>query len=91
MGRFAPLRDYIDTLVHPTAQQDALTCSRHRAFIAPRLLGSLFALAAFPVYIAWRGVPSALEALMFAWLVVPMLIAYFLSRTGQYESAHVLS
>lgn len=91
MGLFAPLRDYIDTLVHPSAQQDALTASRHRAFIAPRLIGSLAALAAFPVYVTMRGVPSALEVLVFAWLVAPILIAYFLSRTGQYESAHVLS
>jgi cell cycle sensor histidine kinase DivJ len=88
---FAPLRDYIDTLVHPSAHQDALTASRHRAFIAPRLLGSLVALAAFPVYLTARGVPSVLEVLVFAWLVAPILIAYFLSRTGQYESAHVLS
>ncbi|MEA2907187.1 MAG: two-component system, cell cycle sensor histidine kinase DivJ [Alphaproteobacteria bacterium] len=91
MGVFAPIRDYVDSLVHPTAQQDALTASRHRAFIAPRLLGSLVALAAFPVYVAARGVPSVLEAIVFAWLVAPILIAYFLSRTGQYESAHVLS
>ena len=70
---------------------DALTASRHRAFIAPRLLGSVVALAAFPIYIAMRGVPSALEVLVFAWLVLPILTAYYLSRTGQYESAHVLS
>ena len=31
------------------------------------------------------------RSLVFAWLVAPILIAYFLSRTGQYESAHVLS
>ena len=70
---------------------DALTASRHRAFIAPRLLGSVVALAAFPIYIAMRGVPSTLEVLVFAWLVLPILTAYYLSRTGQYESAHVLS
>ena len=29
--------------------------------------------------------------MVFAWLVAPILIAYFLSRTGRYESAHVLS
>ncbi len=29
--------------------------------------------------------------LVFAWLVLPILTAYYLSRTGQYESAHVLS
>jgi cell cycle sensor histidine kinase DivJ len=28
---------------------------------------------------------------VFAWLVLAMLTAYYLSRTGQYESAHVLS
>ncbi len=91
VGSFAPVRDYIDSLIHPSAQQDALTASRHRAFIAPRLLGSLVALAAFPLYVALRGVPSTLEVIVFAWLMAPILIAYFLSRTGQYESAHVLS
>jgi cell cycle sensor histidine kinase DivJ len=91
LGLLAPIRDYIDALVHPSAKQDALTAARHRAFIAPRLLGSVVALAAVPVYVTMRGVPSALEVLVFAWLVAPILIAYFLSRTGQYESAHVLS
>ena len=35
--------------------------------------------------------PSVLEVIVFAWLIAPILIAYYLSRTGQYESAHVLS
>jgi two-component system, cell cycle sensor histidine kinase DivJ len=86
-----PVWNYIDALVYPAAQQDALTAARHRAFIAPRLLGSFAAIASFPVYIAFRGVPSALEVGVFAWLAAPILIAYFLSRTGRYESAHVLS
>ena len=38
-----------------------------------------------------RGVPSALEIAVFAWLVIPILIAYYLSRTGRYEGAHILS
>jgi two-component system, cell cycle sensor histidine kinase DivJ len=91
VGLVRPIRDYIDSLVHPSAQQDALMEARHRAFIAPRLLGSLIALAAFPVYLIMRGVPSALEVAVFAWLIVPILIAYYLSRTGRYEGAHVLS
>ncbi len=86
-----PIRDYLDTLVHPSAQHDPLTAARHRAFIAPRLIGSVVALAAFPVYIAMRGTPSMLEVIVFAWLVAPILSAYYLSRTGQYESAHVVS
>ncbi len=91
MNILAPIRDHIDTLVHPSAQQDALMAARHRAFIAPRLLGSFAALAAFPIYLTMRGTPSAVEVLIFAWLVVPILVAYFLSRTGRYEGAHVLS
>jgi len=86
-----PVWNYVDALVHPAAQHDALTAARHRAFIAPRLLGSFIALACFPVYIVFRGVPSGLELGVFGWLVAPILIAYFLSRTGRYESAHVLS
>jgi len=86
-----PIWNYVDALVHPTAQHDALTASRHRAFIAPRLLGSLVALASLPLYIVVRGVPSALEVGVFCWLVAPILIVRYLSRTGAYESAHVLS
>jgi two-component system, cell cycle sensor histidine kinase DivJ len=85
------IRDCLDTLVHPSAQYDALRRARHRAFMAPRLLGSLAALAAFPVYLAMRGAPTALEVAAFAWLIAPILLSWFLSRTGRYEGAHVLS
>jgi two-component system, cell cycle sensor histidine kinase DivJ len=90
VGLFAAIRDYVDALMHPSAQQDALASSRHRAFIAPRLLGGLVALAAFPVYLAMRGVPSVLEVLVLACLTAPILIACFLARTGRYERAHML-
>ena len=91
MGVFAPIRDYVETLVHPSALHDVLTTARHRAFIMPRLLGSVAALALFPLYLIARGAPSELELLVLAWLIAPILIAYFLSRTGRYESAHALS
>ncbi len=91
MGVFASIRDYVETLVHPSALHDALTTARHRAFIMPRLLGSIAALALFPLYLLARGAPNGLELLVLAWLVAPILIAYFLSRTGRYESAHMLS
>jgi cell cycle sensor histidine kinase DivJ len=84
-------RDCLDALLHPSARYDALTRARHRAFMAPRLVGSLAAFAAFPVYLAMRGAPSALEVAAFAWLIAPILLSWFLSRTGRYEGAHVLS
>jgi two-component system, cell cycle sensor histidine kinase DivJ len=91
VGVFAPIRDYVETLTHPSALGNVLTSARHRAFIAPRLLGSMAALASFPLYLLARGAPSAIELVVFAWLIAPILIAYFLSRTGRYESAHALS
>src|SRR5437763_4879407 len=85
------IRDCLDALLHPSARYDALTRARHRAFMAPRLLGSLVALAAFPLYLAMRGAPTALGVAAFAWLVAPILLSWFLSRTGRYEGAHILS
>ncbi|WP_349644754.1 MULTISPECIES: ATP-binding protein [unclassified Bradyrhizobium] len=85
------IRDHLDALLHPSARYDAMTSARHRAFIAPRLLGSLAALASLPVYLAVRGAPAEIEVAVYAWLIAPILVAYFLSRTGRYESAHVLS
>jgi two-component system, cell cycle sensor histidine kinase DivJ len=85
------IRDCLDALLHPSARYDALTRARHRAFIAPRLLGSLAAFAVFPIYLAMRGAPGALEVAAFAWLIAPIFLSWFLSRTGRYEGAHVLS
>jgi hypothetical protein len=85
------IRDCLDAMLHPSVRYDALTSARHRAFMAPRLLGSLAAFAAFPVYLAMRGAPNAIEVAAFAWLMAPILVSYFLSRTGRYESAQILS
>ncbi|MGJ5177293.1 PAS domain-containing sensor histidine kinase [Bradyrhizobium oligotrophicum] len=68
-----------------------MTRARHRAFIAPRLLGSLAVFAVFPAYLAMRGAPSALEVGALAWLIGPILLSWYLSRTGRYESACALS
>lgn len=91
MGILRQICDYVDALVHPSAQPDAMVMARHRAFIAPRLIGSLVALVAFPAYLAARGMPTVIEIVVFCWLIAPILTSYYLSRTGRYESAHVLS
>jgi cell cycle sensor histidine kinase DivJ len=88
---FAQIRGYIDSLVHPSARLDPLTAARHRAFIAPRFVGGLMALTALPIHLAVSGVPSPLEILFYAWLATPILIACYLSRTGQYERAQLMS
>jgi two-component system, cell cycle sensor histidine kinase DivJ len=85
------IRDCLDALLHPSARYDVLARARHRAFIAPRLLGSLTAFAAFPVYLAMHGAPTTLGVAAFAWLIAPILLSWFLSRTGRYEGACLLS
>jgi cell cycle sensor histidine kinase DivJ len=91
VGLFAPVLDYIDTLVHPAARCDAFTAARHRAFIATRLLGSVIVLAAFPPYLLVHGAPQPAALVLAGWLIAPIFITYFLSRTGRYENAHVFS
>ena len=91
MNLAASVREYIDSLVHPSARDDLLKIARHRGFIAPRVLGGFLALAVLPLYLVARGAPSPLEAVVFGWLVTPISVAYFLARTGRYEFAHVLS
>ena len=86
-----PIHNYVDALVHPSARPDPLTAARHRAFIASRLFVSVAALAAFPIYVALGGVPGAPDVLIFCWLATPILIAFYLSRTGNDERAYALS
>ena len=85
------IRRFLDALVHPSARYDAMADARHRLFIGARLFGSFALLASFPIYVALRGAPGMIEVTCFAWLITPILISYYLSRTGQYERAHVLS
>ncbi|TMI99380.1 MAG: PAS domain S-box protein [Alphaproteobacteria bacterium] len=91
MSLFAQIRDYIDSLVHASARPDPLAAARHRAFIAPRLVGGLFALTALPIHLAIGGRPGMLEILFYAWLATPILVACYLSRTGRYEREQLTS
>jgi cell cycle sensor histidine kinase DivJ len=85
------VRSYLDGLVHPAAATDPVVFTRHRAFIATRLMPGLLTISALPLYLAFQGVPGPLEAITFGWLVLPIAIAFYLSRTGRYETAHLYS
>jgi cell cycle sensor histidine kinase DivJ len=85
------VRSYLDGLVHPAATVDPVVFARHRAFIATRMIPGLLALSALPLYLAFKGVPGAVETIAFGWLLLPIAIAGFLSRTGAYEQAHLFS
>lgn len=85
------LAAYFESLVHGTARGDALTIARHQSFIASRLLGGLLALCVFPIYLVVGGKPTLLGAVAFLWLLSPIAIAIFLSRTGRFAAAHLIS
>src|SRR5688572_26933091 len=85
------IRRFLDALPHPSVRHDAIEGVRHRVFIGTRLLGSFLLVASFPIYVVLRGAPGLLEVACFAWLIAPIMIAYYLSRTGRYERAHALS
>jgi cell cycle sensor histidine kinase DivJ len=88
---FVSIGRFLDALVHPASRYDAMAGARARVFIGTRLFGSFVLLAAFPIYVALRGAPGMLEVACFAWLIAPIVIAYYLSCTGDYERAHALS
>jgi cell cycle sensor histidine kinase DivJ len=88
---FEPLRAYVEALVHPSVRADPVAAARHRTFIATRLVGGLVVFAVLPIHLALSGAPSMIEALIYGWMVLPVLVAWYLSRTGAYERAHVLS
>ena len=84
MSLFAQVRAWIDSLVHASARRDPLTIARHRAFIAPRLVGGALALTALPAPLAVNGVPGPLVVFIYVWLAMPLLIACSHSGTGHY-------
>jgi cell cycle sensor histidine kinase DivJ len=85
------LAAYFSSLVHVSARGDMLTAMRHQSLIASHLLGGLLALCVFPVYLVVNGKPSLLGAVAFLWLLSPIGIAIFLSRTGKFAAAHLAS
>ncbi len=85
------LSAYFRSLVHVSARGDALTLARHQTFIASRLLGGAMALCVFPIYVVVGGKPSLLSAAAFLWLMSPIAIAIYLSRTGRFAVAHRIS
>ena len=85
------LAAYFGSLVHQSVRGEALTAARHQSFIASLLLAGLLALCVFPVYLVVNGRPSLLGAAAFLWLLSPIGIAIFVSRTGKFAAAHLAS
>lgn len=88
---FRGVSAYFNSLVHDSVRDDVVGKARQQSFIAAHLLAGLVALCVFPVYLVLSGKPSLLGAGAFLWFLSPIAIAIFLSRTGRFATAHLIS
>lgn len=82
---------YLGSLVHPSARDDVVGAARQQSFIASRLLAGLLALCVLPLYLSLSGTPTLLDVVAFLWFLTPIGVAVFLSRTGKFGAAHLIS
>lgn len=78
-------------LVHESVIDDDAVRFRHERFLVSRLATGIVMMAGLPPFLLWRGVPSGLEVLAIASLMLPVFAAVFLSRTGNLWVAHAIS
>ncbi|KQP32146.1 MULTISPECIES: PAS domain-containing sensor histidine kinase [unclassified Methylobacterium] len=92
---YGALASLIDTrlagLVHESVIDDAAVRFRHERFLVSRLATGLVMMLGLPPYLLLRGVPSGIEALAIASLLLPVFAAVLLSRTGILWVAHAIS
>ena len=82
---------YFGSLLRHSVQNDVVSAARHQSFIAAHLLAGLLALCVLPFYLWLTGRPTLLDAVAFLWFLSPIGIAVFLSRTGKFGAATLVS
>lgn len=78
-------------MVHASVPPNSLEWVRHERFILTRLCIGAVALGLAPAYLAWRGTPGVLEAIVLLAAALPLLSALLLSRTARLDLAHCVS
>nr|WP_204262685.1 ATP-binding protein [Methylobacterium sp. BTF04] len=95
MRIYGALASLFDTrlagLVHESVIDDAAVRFRHERFLVSRLATGLVMMLGLPPYLVLRGVPTGIEALAIASLMLPVFAAVLLSRTGILWVAHAIS
>lgn len=78
-------------MVHPSVPPYSPERMRHERFMLTRLALGAAALGLAPAYLAWRGAPGALEAVLLVAMALPLLAVFVLSRSGRLDIAHGIS
>ena len=81
----------LDGLVHVSAVGERSNALRHSLFIGSHLAAGLAALSAFPLWLALSGPVTPGQAVIFAWFAAPIGIAAYLSFTGRFAIAQLMS
>ena len=91
MNHLVSLDDQIGKLVHPDARAHPIDFASHKAFIATRLGLSLGSLALAPLCFVAKASPTAWEAWVLAWLILPFAAVVGVSRSGRLLLGEALS
>jgi cell cycle sensor histidine kinase DivJ len=91
LGFSLGLEGRIANLVCPGARSRLSERTRRESFILRGLSRSLAAVAAAPLFLAFHGAPSILDALVFVWLIMPLGAIAFLSITRRLMAAEAIS
>lgn len=91
ISTLAHLNRLLEGMVHGSVQDDRLLMLRHRQSLATHLATGLAGLAAIPVWLTVGGLTSIADATVLAWLVAPLALAFWLSRTGELCTAYLLA
>ena len=83
------LRRYVASCVHPDAAGDGPQRDRHARFLIGCATGAVGALVLLAVLAATGPAPSLALALTAVWVVVPLVLAGFVSRTGRLQAARM--
>ncbi|MFE1603082.1 ATP-binding protein [Methylobacterium sp. ID0610] len=78
-------------LVHDSVSEESGERGRHERFLISRLATGAVTMAMLPPYLLWRGVPSLIETALVVCLLLPVVAAIALARTGRLTTAHILS
>lgn len=90
MALVSGISDRLGSLVHDSVRDDRAEYLRHRTFISGRLVLSLCALVILPPYLALRGAPSTMDALVFSLAMGPMAGALLTGRTGNLRLGQIM-
>jgi two-component system, cell cycle sensor histidine kinase DivJ len=82
-GVMSWIDDWLEGVVHRSARQSLAERAQHERFIVARAVSALAALAAFPLYLVVRGVPSLVEFLAVFTLSSPLVAVLLTVRTGR--------